>query len=147
MLEKKKSLLLVTEARLRMRRLSLILGSLVEPLCPSEQPQQRHSPGNIRHGRVLGAGKESSHSSGRPCQHLLRFGRCCPRETGSRPVQCGIPGPLLLCMAGPVSLISCLSWFFITIHRIKEFAIGRRESHAMLLVSPNRFLVRVPQLR
>lgn len=102
MLEKKKSLLLVTEARLRMRRLSLILGSLVEPLCPSEQPQQRHSPGNIRHGRVLGAGKESSHSSGRPCQHLLRFGRCCPRETGSRPVQCGIPGPLLLCMAGPV---------------------------------------------
>ncbi len=87
MLEKKKSLLLVTEARLRnsqVRRLSRILGSLVEPLCPSEQPQQRHSTGNISHGRVLGAGKESSRSSGRPCQHLLRFGRSCPRETGSR---------------------------------------------------------------
>lgn len=57
MLEKKKFLLLVTEARLRnsqVRRLSLILGSLVEPLCPSEQPQQRHSPEKIRHGLVQG---------------------------------------------------------------------------------------------
>lgn len=85
MLEKNKSLLLVTEARLRnskVRRLS-ILGSLVEPLSLLFLPNNRSNvirpETYIHHGQVIGAGRESSHSSGRPCQHflfILGFGRC-----------------------------------------------------------------------